>query len=52
MDSIRNQATLNRVSLAEDKEIFLCQCTTDWKNEKVADIQDISFELRQRSTLF
>jgi len=34
--------------LAEDKEIFLCQCTTDWKSEKVADIQDISFELRQR----
>lgn len=31
--------------LAEDDAIFLCQCTTNWKNKKITDILDFSNEI-------
>jgi hypothetical protein len=31
----------------EDNDISLCQCVTDWKDEKINDILDISNELKQ-----
>jgi hypothetical protein len=31
----------------EVKEIFLCQCTTDWNDQKIIDILNISNELRR-----
>jgi hypothetical protein len=45
----KTSASIDIVALSpglQIKEIFLCQCTTDWNDQKVIDILNISNELR------
>jgi hypothetical protein len=44
----KSTVSVDVLVLAAENEIFICQCTTEWKRDKITELLDINQELKGR----